>query len=236
MHIGRHRLHWGLIAAFSLLSLSSTVAGETSDVEKRADEMLSAIGGRSVWADLKNTINDSQQNRLNEPTVVRAVITMDFERPRFRIEMTGPNLHLIRVVDGDEHWRLDREGRIEPLPEELLARDLRWYDGHVYRTLHRLAKRDPALTLTAGTDDRIEVNEKGDRIAWFALDSRGEPYAFGAHDDEVGTICGPWKFEKDGVRHPIWVSRPDGMWRVNVEALEVNVALDDATFAQPATE
>lgn len=41
---------------------------------------------------MRNTINGSQQNRAGEPTVVYAVITMDFERPRFRIETTAPSL------------------------------------------------------------------------------------------------------------------------------------------------
>lgn len=206
------------------------------DLEARAEQMLSAIGGRSAWANLKSTVNDSQQNRLGEPTVVRAVITMDFERPRFRIEATAPDLHLIRVVDGERHWRLTREGRIEPLPDALLADDLRWYASHVYRTLHRIAARDRALNLAAGRDGRIEVHEGGKRIAWFALDARGEPYAFGSHDDDIGSICGPWDFEQNGIRHPVWVSRPDGAWRAALKSLTVNVPIEESLFAQTDDE
>jgi hypothetical protein len=40
------------------------------------------VGGRARWAVLTHTRNDSQQDRLDEPKVVRAVITLDFTRPR----------------------------------------------------------------------------------------------------------------------------------------------------------
>jgi hypothetical protein len=170
-----------------------------------------------------------------EPTVVRATITMDFQRPRFRIETRGPDLHLVRVVDGDARWRLTRQGAIEPVPADVLADDLRWHAGHMYRTLHRVAARDAALTLRTAADGRLEVLEGARRIAWFAPDARGEPYRFGAHDDDVGSVSGPWDFEADGIRHPTWVARPDGTWRAAVKALSVNVPRSDATFARPAS-
>lgn len=215
-----------------LLAICSDVFAAESP-ESKADRMLAAIGGREAWAAIRSTVNDSQQNRRDEPTVVRAVITMDFTKPRFHIETTAPGLRLVRAVDGDRHWRLTRDGSIEPIPAETLASDLRWYAGHVYRTIHRVAARDEALTLVAGRDGRLEVHENDSRIAWFALDARGEPYAFGAHDDESGTLCGPWEFEKGGIRHPLWVSNPDGTWRAMIKALEVNVPVTNELLARP---
>ena len=232
--------------SFISLALSSLAAATSVDAqgtrqqsdsaEAFAERMLAAIGGRAAWARTTNTINDSQQNRAGEPTVVRAVITMDFTRPRFRIEITGTNLHVIRVIDGDRNWRLTRAGTIEAVPDTILAEDLRWYAGHVYRTLHRVAARDPALTLAVNQRGRLEVYERGTRIAWFAVDARGEPYAFGAHGDDVGSISGPWEFERGGIRHPTWVSSPDGTWRAAVRSLEPNVRLDEALFARPGRE
>ena len=108
-----------------------------------------------------------------------------------------------------------------------------WYAGHVYRTIHRIAARDPVIALGLGQGGRLEVTERGTRIAWFKLDARGEPYNFGAHGNDVGTLCGPWEFERAGIRHPVWVSSPDGTWRANLKALAVNVPLEDALFAQP---
>lgn len=211
----------------------------TSTAEAEADRMLAAIGGRAAWAAVKNTVNDSQQNRAaGEFPVVRSVIFIDFERPRVRIETRGPNLDVVRVIDGDKQWRRMRDGKIAPIPDDVLADDRKWYAGHVYRTLHRVAARDPALSLRLGKDGRLEVVEKAGnenkRIAWFKLDPRGEPYNFGAHENDIGTLSGPWDFEHGGIRHPIWVSNPDGTWRANLKTLEVNVPLKDELFAQPA--
>lgn len=226
------------IGAAAILGLYASVsyAADTngSAAETQARRMLAALGGREAWAVARNTVNDSQQNLKGDPPMLRVVITMDFERPRFRIETTGPGLHLVRVIDGERSWRKTREGRIEPVPGPLQEEDLTWYGGHVYRTIHRVARGDPALSLAEGKDGRLEVHEKGKRIAWFKLDSRGEPYAFGAHANDVGSVCGPWEFQAGGIRHPLWVSSVDGTWRAMVKSLSVNVPLGDELFVQPA--
>lgn len=220
---------------FCMLGLLPGIA-PASDADALTDRMLQALGGRAAWAALRGTVNDSQQNRADPPNVIRAVIHMDFESPRFRIEMTGPDLDIVRVVDGDTGWRRTRDGRIEALPAELRDEDLRWFQGHVYRTLHRLAQRDPALSVSIAADGRLQVHEAGKRIAWYRLDSRGEPYAYGAHDDDTGSLFGPWEFEQDGIRHPLWVSNADGSWRVRLMRLELNPKLNPALFARPAAK
>ena len=229
----RHGLPALLLLACGIFAASSPAATPAADAEVLADRMLAALGGRAAWAGLRNTVNDSLQFRLEEPTVVRAVIRMDFTQPRFRVDTTAPGLTLARVVDGQRHWRLNRAGVVEDVPAEILAEDRRWYAGHVYRTIHRVAARDPALRLAVNGAGRLEIHEGGARIAWFALDVRGEPYAFGAHDDDGGSISGPWSFVRDGIHHPTWVARPDGSWRAAVQALEVNVELSEADFARP---
>ncbi|MDX2220593.1 MAG: hypothetical protein SF172_16360 [Burkholderiales bacterium] len=215
-------------AAFAQAPATPTAEGE-------AERMLAAIGGRAAWAAVKNTVNDSQQNRAGgEFPVVRAVITIDFEKPRVRIETRGPNLDVVRVIDGDKQWRRMRDGKIAPIPDDVLADDRKWYAGHVYRTIHRIAARDAAISLRLGKDGRLEVVENGARIAWFKLDPRGEPYNFGAHENDTGSISGPWDFEHGGIRHPLWVSNPDGTWRANIKTLAINVPLKDEMFARPA--
>ena len=215
-------------------SLSSAVAASAlPDAQALADRMLAALGGRAAWAAVTNTVNDSQQNWDGEPSVLRVVITMDFTRPRFRIETRGEGLDLTRVIDGDRHWRITREGTVAPVSAETLAEDRRWYQGHVYRTLHRIAKRDPAIRLGVGNGDRLEVHEGNTRISWYLLDRRGQPYRYGAHDDDTGAIFGPWDTSVGGIAHPVWVSRDDGKWRAMLKRLDVNVALDDKRFAPP---
>lgn len=225
-----------LLLAFALLATLipfSTAYGQEQGADELADKMLERLGGRTAWASLKNTINGSQQNRAGEPTVVYAVITMDFEQPRFRIETTSQGLHVIRVINSKNSWRLRRSGKIEDVPGKLYADDMGWYEAHLYRTIHRVAARDPRLSLGTGTDGRLEVSSGGKRILWFKLDAKGEPYAFGSGDDDIGTLCGPWDFIKDGIHHPRWVSNPDGTWRAAVKALDINVPLHDSAFVRP---
>jgi len=217
-------------------SISPYAGAQNADATLLADKMLERLGGRANWAELKNTINGSQQNRANEPTVVYAVITMDFERPRFRIETTAQDLHLIRVINGKNSWRLRGSGNIEDVPEPLLESELNWYHAHLYRTIHRVAARDPELSLKMGSENRLEVFAKNKRILWFKLDAKGEPYAFGAWEDDQGSLSGPWDFVKDGIHHPRWVSSKDGTWRAAVKALEINVPLHDSLFSKPKGE
>jgi hypothetical protein len=231
--VAMHRwlLRPGFAVLLWLLASMANAASEPADA--LAERLLTALGGRAAWARLTNLVNDSQQNRAGEPPLVRAVITMDFTRPRLRVETTAPGLHLIRVVDGDRHWRLTRAGNVEPYPLPLLEEDRRFYAGHVYRNLHRVAARDPAVRLEVGSEGRLELHEGGKRIAWYLLDVRGEPYRYGAHDDEQGSIFGQWEFEQDGIRHPLWVSSRDGSWRAMLKTLRVNAPLDDRLFEPP---
>lgn len=224
------------ITGLAVLLFFPALHGQEPGAEALADKMLERLGGRANWASLRNTINGSQQNRAEEPTVVYAVITMDFERPRFRIETTAQDLHLIRVIDGKNSWRLRGSGRIEDVPEDLFASEMEWYAAHLYRTIHRVAARDPSLSLNMGADGGLEIFANGKRLLWFKLDAKGEPLAFGFREDDVGSLCGPWDFVKDGIHHPSWISSSDGSWRAAVKALDVNVPLHDSTFAKPKRE
>lgn len=203
------------------------------EAERVAERLLEAIGGRQRWAALRGTVNDSEQHVDEAPYVWRAVIHMDFTTPRFRIDSRSGELHVVRVVDGERDWRINREGAVLAMEPALRAADLRWYQAHVYRTLHRIAARDPALSLGLAADGRLEVFEHGARIAWYRLDGLGQPMAFGAHEDERGTLSGPWSFVQDGIHHPLWVSSPDASWRARLLALQTNPDLPDSLFARP---
>ena len=212
------------------LPLASTASAEAEDL---AERMLNALCGRTAWASTTNTVNDSQQNWDGEPALLRVVITMDFEQPRFRVDTRADRLHVVRVVDGDRHWRVTRDGSVSPVPEEVPAADRRWYQAHVYRTLHRIARRDPAIRPLVGKEGRLEVHEGAARIAWYALDRSAQPYRYGAHDDDIGSIFGPWEAQSSGIRHPVWVSRDNGRWRAMLKSFDVNVALDEKLFTPP---
>lgn len=210
-------------------------AAPMSEADIQAERLLWAVGSRPAWASLTNTVFYSQQYRRDDPTDVGAVITIDYRQPRLRIDTTGRDVQQVRFIDsdGDRNWRFDRQGRAEKVREDPLAQDLRRYTAHVYWTLQRIAVRDSKLRLALGRKGGLEVYEGNVRIAWYLLDARGEPYAMGAHDDNVGVICGPWEVERRGIRYPAWVSRPDGSWRAALKSVAVNVQMDEKLFTQP---
>lgn len=222
-----------LLMLIAVAARAEDASSAAAEAERVAERLLEAIGGRERWAALRGTVNDSEQHVDEAPYVWRAVIHMDFTTPRFRIDSRSGDLHVVRVIDGERDWRINREGAALALEPALRAADLRWYQAHVYRTLHRIAARDPALSLGLAADGRLEVLEHGVRIAWYRLDGRGQPQAFGAHEDERGTLSGPWDFVQDGIHHPIWVSSPDASWRARLVALQTNPALPNTLFARP---
>lgn len=228
------RIACWLGCAVLLIGQAAASMPNSPEAEALAEKMLNAVGGRANWAAIRNTVHDAQQFRVDVPNEVRGVITMDFERPRFRIDTTAPGLSVTRVIDGERDWRRTREGAIVEVPAATREDDLRWYAAHVYRTIARIAKRDPLISLSVASDGRLQVSERGKRIAWYRLNSAGEPFAYGAHDDERGSLSGPWKYELNGIRHPVWTSSVDGTFRASINALKANVELGDAVFARPS--
>jgi hypothetical protein len=222
-------------AALSIWLNPAPAAAAMSEADILAERLLWAVGSRPSWASLTSTVVYSQLYRQGDPTDVGAVVTIDYRKPRLRIDTTSPYLQLVRVIDsdGDRNWLLDGQGRHEQVPEDALAQNLRRYTAHVYRTVQRIAVRDPKLRLAVGRRGSLDVYEGTARIAWYLLDARGEPYAMGAHDDNVGVICGPWVVEQGGVRYPAWVSLPDGTWRATLKSLVVNAPMDEKFFTQP---
>ena len=125
------------------------------------------------------------------------------------------NIYLVRVINGEDSWRISWSVAVQGLPDNGCEADMLWYQAHAYRTIHRLAKDDSNLTVrTQG--DRLEAHEAGKRIVWFKLDSRGEPSTFGFHDDDQGSLCGPWTVIKNNIRHPSWsaTQTADGVQRL----------------------
>jgi hypothetical protein len=220
------------------LNSQPTAAADTSagaalsEAEKQAELLLWATGGREAWAGVTNTVVYSDLYRRDDGRSVGAVSTIDYRAARLRIDTTGPHLQAIRIIDreGDRSWRLNAHGKLEKVPEDQLARDLRHYTAQVFRTLQRIAVRDPKLRLAIGKNGSLEVYEGPTRIAWYVLDARGQPYAMGAHDDNVGVICGPWEIEKRDIHYPLWVSRPDGSWRATLRSLVVDSQIDEKFF------
>lgn len=102
-----------------------------------------------------------------------------------------------------------------------VADERAWWSANVYRTLHRLALPDPALSVRLLEPDRLAVIEQGrGLLAWFRLNAGGEPLQFGTQADAPGTTFGPLAAHAGGARYPRWGTDATGSWRYEVHDAE----------------
>ncbi len=198
--------------------------------EQRRDTLLDAMGGAAVWRQVIGAriaaMHYSTQTRLP----YRNVIWNDFRR--FRLHIEASNRDLIRVFDyaGDAGWRDDGVS-VTPLPASAVASERDWWSANLYRTLHRLALPDPTLSVHHLPPDRLGVAEAGKGLlAWFRLNSIGEPLQFGTDANAPGTTFGPLASHASGARFPRWGTDGTGSWRYEV----LDAEFSTRTFVMPA--
>ena len=108
-----------------------------------------------------------------------------------------------------------------------------WYAAHVYRTIARVAKTRPRDHALAPADGRLQVMEAGKRIAWYRLNTEGEPTPTARtrmkRPDSAGR--GNTRRTAFGIRcgHRM---RTERFARRSIR-YEVNAVLGDAAFARP---
>lgn len=219
-----------LIGCFLAL-VAAASAQETGAA--RAERLLAAMGGREAWAQVKfvhvEAIHDDVS--LAEPFTNK--IWNDFTAPRVRFEAKNAQIDRRRGITPDGGWRL-RDGQLSALTPEQIEGDRRWWEANIYRTLHRLAINDPALTPRAVGDHRLEIfRADGKRLNWFVLNQRGEPMMFGTWDSETGGAFGPLA-SNGSIKYPRWGAVPDGSWRYEIVRLVTSASVPaDIHFSSP---
>jgi hypothetical protein len=189
------------------------------------------MGGRDAWAAVRSYTIRATHYEGNRAPFANAIWN-DLAAPRVRIEAQGPDLDVRRALDGERAWRL-RDGQPAPLTAEQVHDEQRWWEANIYRTLHRLASRDPELTTRAVGENRLEIfRADGVRLNWFELNVRGEPLRFGTWDGETGTLFGPLS-QHGPVKCPKWGTNATGTWRYEVVELLVSSEPSRARFDAP---
>jgi hypothetical protein len=220
------------------LCLLPTLGAQTSvppdeSSAARLERFLAAMGGRDAWREVRSvTVRATHyETELRQPYA--NAIWNDFTRPRVRFEAKSAELDRVRAIDGDTGWRT-REGALAPLMPEQVRDDLRWWEANIYRTLHRLAANDPALTVRAIGANRLEVWRTGGvRLNWFELNFAGEPVRFGTWDNENGTVFGPLA-TSGALRYPRWGTNAAGTWRYEISSFTPLEKLPaDVSFSVP---
>jgi len=213
------------------LGLVASLPAETGT--ERAERLLTALGGREAWAKVNFVHVEAVHDQLNikEPFTNR--IWNDFSHPRVRFEAKNDAIDRRRVI-ADGVGAMSRDGVKRELTAEEVAGEAKWWEANLYRTLHRLALRDPELRAEAVGDYRLEIFLKdGRRLNWFLLNQRGEPHQFGTWDSEQGGAMGP-PASNGSVKYPAWGAVPDGSWRYVIRKFVTAEAVPaDVDFKNP---
>ena len=181
-----------------------------------AEKLLAAMGGREAWAAVTFVHVEARHDDLEIPRPFVNRIWNDFSKPRVRFWAGNDDFTSARRI-------LDGEGIRESGPQagarltaEQYESDRGWWEGNVYRTFHRMAKRDATLSYRAAGPARLEVlKPDGTVLNWFVLNQKDEPMLFGSGKDARGTAFGPLA-STGGVKYPKWGARADGSWRYEI--------------------
>lgn len=213
-----------MLAAAGLVASVPIWAQQPADAGAEAERMLAAVGGREAWAEAvfyRIVAHHHPPMRATGPYI--NIIEMDMTAPRMRLEGRGPGTATLRLVDGNHGWRRV-DDRFEPLTDDDVASEYRWWNAHVYRMFHRIAAREPGLEPRIGRDGRLEFWKNGAFIMWYRLGVDGAPYLFGTTlDGPRWTLLGPFVQTKpSGARYPRWTAWSDGTFRTDSILFEVS--------------
>jgi hypothetical protein len=199
----------------------------------RAEALLAAMGGREAWSKVRFVHVEAIHDDVNIREPYTNQIWNDFSAPRVRLEAKNAQIDRRRAIADGKGWRV-RDGERSELTPEQYEEERSWWEANLYRTLHRLALRDPELQPRAVGEHRLEIFRRdGKRLNWFVLNQRGEPMLFGTWDSEAGTTFGPLA-PSGAIKYPKWGARPDGAWRYEIVRLTTAEAVPaGVSFAEP---
>jgi hypothetical protein len=196
----------------------TAAAPETAAV--RLDRLFTAIGGRDAWARVKFVHVAATHHDFSLPDPFANRIWNDFTAPRVRFAATIAGEERLRVIADGGGFRV-RDGHTHPLTAEQLAAEHTWWETNLYRTFHRLAVADPALSVRAVGEHRLEIfRADGSRLNWLLLNRRGEPIRFAPGASEQAGIFGPLVDGPGGIRYPRWGTSHDGAFRYEITRFE----------------
>lgn len=202
----------------ALFLLVSPIAAADSDPGRAAaDRLVAAMGGVEAWSGARGLVIRARHWEADLDAPYDNLIQMSLDEPRMRFEGDNEIMKRRRAVVGDTGWRVSEGRELGPMTAEQVAGDLRWWEAHAYRTIGRLARQDASLTPRLAADGRLELyRPDGVRLVWYRLNAVGEPVAFGAWDNETGTVFGPLVQREGGIKLPAWVASADGTFRVTI--------------------
>jgi hypothetical protein len=215
-----------ILAALSAFILSFSPAFADPDPGRAAaDRLVNAMGGAEPWSRAHGLVIRARHFEHQFDAPYENLIQMSLDEPRMRFEGDSATMKRRRAIANGTGWRVSELREFGPMTPEQVGDDLKWWEAHAYRNIGRLARKDPTLTPRLAADGRLELyRPDGVRLLWYRLNAAGEPVAFGAWDNEQGSVFGPLVDRGGGVKLPAWAASADGSFRaILVEAAALPV-------------
>ena len=149
---------------FAAATPSAQAAEPQDEGTTRAEALLGAMGGRAAWSKVKFVHVEAIHDDVNIREPYTNQIWNDFSAPRVRLEARNAQIDRRRGIADGKGWRVRDGVRSELTPEDY-EDERSWWEANVYRTLHRLAVRDPELQARAVGERRLEIlRSEGKRL------------------------------------------------------------------------
>jgi hypothetical protein len=178
----------------------------------RMDAMLENVGGRQKWAAARTLyVKEHAFLKSGEQAVVE--IWRDFERLTRHLRVSSPSREYVEVISERAGWSRNN-GSVTRMAAAELSEQRQGLRQEPYYVYHRLAKRDPVMTVRLEGTDRLNVYESGKLTCWFVLDGKDRPISWGNHFK--GAVNQHWYgplVPIGPVFLPRWGAAADGRWR-----------------------
>jgi hypothetical protein len=207
-----------IFAALLALAPSSLAQSQTPTAAASVARLLEAMGGRAAWSDVRFV----RVTAIHSPPLRAAGdylnrISNDLTAGRVLFEARNGGFERSRAMLPKGGWRSD-EGAVRALTDAEWNEDRAWWSSNIYRTLHRLAANDPALTARLAEDGALEIVEAGALLNAFRLGADGAPYMFRAGNG-AWTAFGPLA-STGKLRYPKWGVSATGTFRYEIAMFE----------------
>lgn len=223
-----------ITAALGALFLVCSPLASADPAGEAADRLVAAMGGPEAWSKARGLVIRARHWESDLPAPYNNLIQMALDAPRMRFEGDSETMKRRRAVIGETGWRVSEAREFGPMTPQQVSDDLRWWEAHAYRTIGRLARKDPTLIPRLHADGRLELyRPDGVRLVWYRLNPAGEPVAFGAWDNERGSVFGPLVDRGGGVKLPAFSVSADGAFRAVLVEATVLEAPPDADWTKP---
>ncbi len=202
------------------------------NISESARRLVEQFGDVSSWANATGyrmqTVHISDYARLPYTHETWGL----FDERRNVTRVMNQDLRQLRGLNGGDGWWI-QEGVLDPYePDFLEAEKVRWRSG-LFRSVHRLASGDPAVTIRRDGDE-LEIQDGGDVILRIRTDEGGAPVSF-ARSDNLESWTDLGSFDDYGpIRVPTEIRTPDGRFRSLILEFQLYMSGPDVSFAPPA--